>query len=210
MIIAIDGPAAAGKGTLAKKLAEKFDFAYLDTGSLYRAVALMILNAHKAPEDKIAAIAASATLDVALLNSPNLRTERTAEAAALVAAIPEVRHNLLKFQQNFANNPPNGKAGAVIDGRDIGTVVCPKADVKLFITASAEERAKRRTKELLEKGIEAEFDEILADVLARDARDTNRNISPLRPAENAHLLDTTKLDIDAVFLKAVAIVEKAH
>ena len=210
MIIAIDGPAAAGKGTLAKKLAEKFDFAYLDTGSLYRAVALMILNAHKAPDAETAAIAASATLDVALLNSPNLRTERTAEAAALVAAIPEVRHNLLKFQQNFANNPPNGKAGAVIDGRDIGTVVCPKADVKLFITASAEERAKRRTKELLEKGIEAEFDEILADVLARDARDTNRNISPLRPAENAHLLDTTKLDIDAVFLKAVAIVEKAH
>ncbi|MBL4838131.1 MAG: (d)CMP kinase [Kordiimonadaceae bacterium] len=209
MIIAIDGPAAAGKGTLARRLAEKFDYAYLDTGALYRAVGLSLLNAGKSPTDEAAAIAASCDLDPSLFSDPALRAEATGSAASQIASIPAVRSNLLKYQVNFSNSPPENKAGAVLDGRDIGTVVCPNADRKLFITASAEERARRRTAEIEARGDAANFAAILTDVKARDARDMNRKDSPLKPAEDALLLDTTILDIDAVFLRAVEFVKAA-
>ncbi|NVJ96972.1 MAG: (d)CMP kinase [Alphaproteobacteria bacterium] len=208
MIIAIDGPAAAGKGTLARRIAKEFDFAYLDTGALYRAVGLSLLKQGIAPTDEAAAEAASAALDMALMDDPALRAEATGSAASQVAAMPKVRANLLDFQKNFALNPPDGAPGAVLDGRDIGTVVCPDADLKLFVTASAEVRAERRLKEMQERGIAADFDAILADVKARDERDMGRKDAPLKPAEDAHLLDTSNLDIDAVFLRAAAFVKE--
>lgn len=208
MIIAIDGPAAAGKGTLARRLAEYFDFAYLDTGSLYRAVGLALLRRGISPDDEAAAIAVSSDLDQALLRDPALRDEATGNAASKVAAISQVRANLLDFQRNFASNPADDKVGAILDGRDVGTVVCPDADVKLFVTASAEERARRRREEILARGEAADYEEILADVQARDARDMGRKDAPLKPAADAHLLDTTELDIDAVFLRAVALVQE--
>ena len=208
MIIAIDGPAAAGKGTLARRLADHFNFAYLDTGSLYRAVGLAVLRAGKSPDDESIANAASATLDHALLSDPALRAEETGSAASVVAAMPIVRSNLLEFQRNFSTNPPGGKQGAVLDGRDVGTVVCPDAALKLFVTASAEVRAKRRFLEIEARGETADFDKILADVKARDERDMNRADAPLKPAEDALLLDTSELDIDAVFLRAAALVKE--
>lgn len=207
MIIAIDGPAAAGKGTLARRLAEKFDFAYLDTGALYRAVGLTLLKQGIDPADMEAAEAASMDLDLSLLDDPELRTEATGGAASKVAAMPGVRANLLDFQKNFAASPPENKKGAVLDGRDIGTVVCPEADLKLFVTASAEVRAERRRAELEGRGQAADFDAILADVRARDERDMGRKDAPLKPAEDALLLDTSNLDIDAVFLRAANLVK---
>lgn len=206
MIIAIDGPAAAGKGTLARRIAEKFDLAYLDTGALYRTVGLMLIRDGVDPADEQAAVAASRALDLNLADDPALRDEATGGAASKVAAMPAVRANLLDFQRNFASNPPGGKSGAVLDGRDIGTVVCPGADLKLFVTASAEVRAERRRAEMEDRGLEADFDVILADVRARDERDMGRKDAPLRPAEDALLLDTSNLDIDAVFLRAAALV----
>lgn len=208
MIIAIDGPAAAGKGTLARRLAKEFDFAYLDTGALYRAVGLTLLKKGIDPADSDAAADASANLDLSLMEAPDLRAEATGGAASKVAAMPEVRSNLLEFQKNFASNPPGAKKGAVLDGRDIGTVVCPDADLKLFVTASAEIRAERRRKEMEQRGEAADFDAILADVKARDERDMGRKDAPLRPAEDALLLDTSNLDIDAVFLRAVSLVKE--
>lgn len=208
MIIAVDGPAAAGKGTLARKLAEHLNFAYLDTGALYRAVGLKLLNAGLDPADERAATNASRALDLSVLSDPALRDEAIGNAASKVAAMPEVRANLLDFQRNFAAAPPEGEAGAILDGRDIGTVVCPDAAVKLFVTASAEERARRRTLEIEGRGEAANYDEILSDVRARDDRDMNRKDAPLKPAEDALLLDTTELDIDAVFLRALALVNE--
>ena len=207
-IIAIDGPAAAGKGTLARRLAAHFDFAYLDTGGLYRAVALSLLLDGKDPDDRDAAMAAAADLDTRLLDAPRLRDEATGAAASKVAAIPQVRSNLLEFQRNFASHPPGGKQGAVLDGRDIGTKICPEAPLKLYVTASAEERARRRTAELRDRGLRPDYAAILSDVKARDARDMGRNDAPLRPADDAHLLDTTDLDIDAVFFRAVELVKE--
>ncbi|TNE64612.1 MAG: (d)CMP kinase [Alphaproteobacteria bacterium] len=206
MIIAIDGPAAAGKGTLARRLAREFGFAYLDTGALYRAVGLSLLKAGIDPNDRDAAIEASADLDLELLADPALRAEATGGAASLVAGIPEVRANLLDLQRNYAMNPPGGKPGAVLDGRDIGTVVCPDADLKFFVTASAEERARRRTAEMEARGEAADYAAILRDVKARDERDMKRAEAPLKPADDALLLDTTNLAIDAVFLRAAKIV----
>lgn len=208
MIIAVDGPAAAGKGTLARRLANHLGYAYLDTGALYRAVGLSVLKAGQNPSDQEAAAAASLALDLSTLSDPALREEATGNAASQVAAITEVRANLLNFQRNFSNNPPENKGGAVLDGRDIGTVVCPDAPVKLFITASAEERARRRSAEIEGRGEAADYGKILADVKARDERDMNRKDAPLKPAEDALLLDTTELDIDAVFLRALALVEE--
>lgn len=208
MIIAIDGPAAAGKGTLARRLAAEFDYAYLDTGSLYRAVGLGVLCAGNKPDDVEAAAKVSAGLDPKLLGDPALRDERTGDAASKVAAMPQVRANLLEFQRNFAVRPPGGKAGVVLDGRDIGTVVCPDADLKLFVTASAEVRAQRRFLELQHLDPAPNYDQILADVKARDARDSGRADAPLKPAEDALLLDTTELAIDAVFLRAVDLVKE--
>lgn len=207
MIIAIDGPAAAGKGTLAKRLAAKLGYAYLDTGSLYRAVALMLLKAGSDPTSEAAASAASEALNLEIIEDPALRAEATGSVASIVAVMPAVRSNLLKFQRNYASSPPEGEAGSVLDGRDIGTVVCPDAEVKLFVTASPEVRARRRTAEMEERGIAADYAAILADVKARDERDMNRAEAPLKPAEDALLLDTTLLDIDAVFLRAVQYVE---
>ena len=208
MIIAIDGPAAAGKGTLARRLADHMDYAYLDTGSLYRAVGLAVLRTGKNPDDAEAAALASSQLDQALLTDPALRAEETGSAASVVAAMPEVRYNLLDLQRKFSSHPPGGKKGAVLDGRDVGTVVCPEAHLKLFVTASADVRAKRRFLEIEARGDAANFDKILADVKARDERDMNRADAPLKPAEDALLLDTSELDIDAVFLRAVALVEE--
>lgn len=208
MIIAIDGPAAAGKGTLARRLASEFDYAYLDTGSLYRAVALGVLLESLKADDVAAATRVSANLDPKLLGDPALRDERTGEAASKVAAMPAVRANLLDFQRNFCNRPPGGKTGAVLDGRDIGTVVCPDAEVKLFVTASADVRAKRRFLELQNRGMAVDYAQILADVEARDARDQGRADAPLKPSEDALLLDTTELAIDAVFLRAVDLVKE--
>ena len=210
MIIAIDGPAAAGKGTLARRLAKEFGFAYLDTGALYRMVALGLLRTGKDPSDSAAAEMASLNLDLSLLHDPELRAEATGGAASKVAVIPAVRANLLDFQRNFAITPPDGEPGAVLDGRDIGTVVCPDADLKLFVTASPEVRARRRVMEMQGRGQAADFDVILEDVRTRDARDMGRKDAPLRPAEDALLLDTSNLDIDAVFLRAAALVKERH
>lgn len=206
MIIAIDGPSASGKGTLARKLATRFGLAHLDTGSLYRAVALKVLAAGADPADRKAAAKAAQALSFSSLDNPKLRGEAVGEAASVVAANPEVRKALLAFQRRFASHPPGGKRGAVIDGRDIGTVVCPGADLKFFVTASPEERARRRTHELEQRGEPADYGQILANIRERDRRDMERENSPLRPAEDAHLLDTTKLDIDGAFEKALDVI----
>ncbi len=208
MIIAIDGPAASGKGTLARRLAERFGLAYLDTGTLYRAVGLALLRAGEDPHDEAAAEAAAARLDRALLDDPELRSEAVGEAASIVAASPRVRARLLDVQRDFAAHPPAGRKGAVLDGRDIGTVVCPDADLKLFVTASDEERARRRHRELEAKGARTDFATVLADLKARDARDSDRAAAPLARAEDAILLDTSELSIDAVFARAAALVEE--
>jgi len=207
MIIAVDGPAAAGKGTLARRLALALNLAYLDTGALYRAVGLSVLRAGGDPADEAAAVEAAENLDRSILDDPELRGDAAAGAASKVAAIPAVRQVLLAFQRDLAANPPAGKQGAILDGRDIGTVVCPEADVKIFVTASAEARAERRLKELQGRGIEAIYANVLQDMKERDARDQARAVAPLVPAEDAHILDTTDLDADEAFEQALAIVD---
>ena len=207
LVIAIDGPAAAGKGTLARRLAEHYGFAYLDSGSLYRAVGLALLETGRDPHDEAAAVAAARALDPALLTRPELRREDVGEAASIVAAMPAVRAALLAFQRQFASDPPGRAPGVVIDGRDIGTVVCPDADIKLFVTASDEERARRRQRELLGRGEDVDFATVLADLKRRDARDARRATAPLKPAADAVLLDTTEMDIDAVFAAARRIID---
>lgn len=203
MIIAIDGPAASGKGTLGKRLADHFGFAHLDTGLLYRAVARVLLDRQVPLADRDAATRVAQTLDVSHLDDPRLRGAEMGEAASVVSAYQPVRDALLAFQRQLAAQPP----GAVLDGRDIGTVVCPQADVKLFITATAEERARRRHRELLGRGEAAEYETILAAIRQRDERDMNRSTAPLKPAADAVTLDTTNLDADAAFQAALAIVE---
>lgn len=208
MIIAIDGPAASGKGTLARRLGERYGLAVLDTGGLYRAAALKALDAGADPANPEAAEAAAKRVRPGDLADPHLREERVADAASVVAAIPGVRAALLAFQRDFARHPPAGFRGAVLDGRDIGTVVCPDAEVKLFVTASAEARAARRFKELQESGKIAIYQRVLQDIEQRDARDRERQAAPLRRAEDALELDTTALDADAAFERAVALVEQ--
>ena len=212
MIIAVDGPAAAGKGTLARRLAEHFGLAYLDTGALYRATAMRLLRAGAAVEAEIeaeAAAAAAAAIEPENLVDPTLRQEQTGALASRVSALPEVRAALLQYQRDFAARPPKG-SGAVLDGRDIGTVVCPQADHKLFVTASAEERARRRVAELRERGeTDVDADQILAELKERDKRDAERQASPLKAAADAHLLDTTNLDMDAAFKAAKALISAA-
>lgn len=204
MIIAIDGPAASGKGTMARKLAERFGLPHLDTGLTFRAVANALLEQNLPLDDEGIAGKVASGLDLGALDRTVLSAHHIGEAASKVAVMPGVRSALLKAQRDFASQP----GGALLDGRDIGTVVCPDADVKLFVTASAEVRAQRRTDEILARGEEADFDQILADVKKRDERDRNRAVAPLVPAENAHLLDTSELDIESAFLEAVSIVEK--
>lgn len=206
MIIAIDGPAAAGKGTLARRIAEAFGFAYLDTGSLYRATAKKVLDQAIDPDDEQGCTVVALNLTPGDLDVEGLRTEAVGQAASKVSAIPGVRSALLRFQREIAANPPGGKAGAVLDGRDIGTVVCPDADVKFFVTASTEVRAERRFKELRDAGEDAIYARVLEEMRERDARDTNRAVAPLKPAEDATVIDTSGLDADQVFEQAREIV----
>ena len=206
MIIAIDGPAASGKGTLGKRLAAHYGLRHLDTGLLYRAVAKAVLDAGDRPDDSVRAAAAARSLDPTTFDETALKSQAVGEAASLVSAIEPVRAALRQFQQQFAATSP----GAVLDGRDIGTVICPDADVKIFVTATPQVRAQRRTLEFCRAGHTVNEADILADILRRDARDTARATSPLRQAADAHLLDTTHLDIDAAVRAAVAIVEAAR
>lgn len=210
MIIAVDGPAAAGKGTLARALAEHYGYAYLETGLLYRAVGMRVLRAGAATGDQAAAVAAAGSLTETDLKGPDLRRESTGAAASAVAVFPAVRAVLLDFQREFAKNPPGQAPGAVIDGRDIGTVVCPDADVKIFITASAKVRARRRFVELRAKGNETTEAQVLEDLEARDARDAERSVSPMVRARDAHLLDTTNLDIDSALHEAIVLITQAQ
>ncbi|BAQ46913.1 MULTISPECIES: (d)CMP kinase [Methylobacterium] len=203
MVIAIDGPAASGKGTLAKRLAEHYRLPHLDTGLLYRAVALTLLDADRDLADADAAAAAARGLDAAFLSDPRLRGSAMGEAASIVSAQGAVRAALLDWQRRFAG----AAEGAVLDGRDIGTVVCPDAAVKLFVTASAEERARRRHRELDGRGEAVAYEAVLSDILRRDARDADRAAAPLRVAEDAVVIDTTALDADAAFRAATGVVD---
>jgi cytidylate kinase len=202
MIVAIDGPAAAGKGTLARRLAQHFGFAFLDTGLLYRATARHLAAVDGDPADTAAAEAAARRVRAGDLDDLALRSEAIGRLASSVAAVPAVRAALLQFQRDFAARPPGGEPGAVLDGRDIGTVVCPDAGAKLFVTASPEARARRRLKELRDSGAEAIYERVLQDMQDRDARDSQRRDAPLRAADDALVLDTTDLDVEAAFAAA--------
>jgi cytidylate kinase len=206
MIIAIDGPAASGKGTIARRLADHFGLRHLDTGLLYRAVAKALLDRNYALDDREHAVTVARALDPARFDPAVLKTHAIGDAASIVSAFPEVREALVRLQRDFASAPP----GAVLDGRDIGTVIAPDADVKIFVIASAPERARRRAAELRAQGAPADEAVILADIERRDERDRNRAVAPLKPAPDAHLLDTTHLDIDAAVRAAVDIVKAAR
>ena len=203
MIIALDGPAASGKGTLGKRLAAHYGLRHLDTGLLYRAVAKAVVDAGQQPADETAALAAALTLDPAQFDEAALKAQGIGEAASVVSAIPQVRAALLAFQRDFAAAPP----GAVLDGRDIGTVICPDADVKIFVTAAPEVRARRRAAEFAGSGRPVDEAAVLADIKARDDRDMNRAAAPLKQAPDAHLLDTSEMDISTVIRAAIDIVE---
>jgi cytidylate kinase len=204
MIIAIDGPAASGKGTLAKRLALHYALPHLDTGLLYRAVAKALLDTNAKPTDEAKAVAAANAVDPARFDDAALKAYAVGEAASVVSAFPGVRSALLDLQKAFASKPP----GAVLDGRDIGTVICPNADVKIFVTAAPEVRAGRRANELRGRGEPADDKAILADIIARDERDRSRATAPLMQAPDAHLLDTSNLDIEGAFRAALALVER--
>lgn len=203
MIIAIDGPLASGKGTLARALALHFGLPHLDTGSIYRATALALITNNIDPNDKAAAIKAAQNLDMSNIIDSELRTAQVGAGASVVAAIPEVRKALFDFQRNFASNPK----GAVLDGRDIGTVICPDADFKFFVTARPEVRAQRRLKELHAAGENITLEELTAQIIERDYRDANRADAPLKPTETSIMLDTSDMGIDEVIAKAIATIE---
>ncbi len=203
MIIAVDGPAAAGKGTLARALARHYNFHFLDTGALYRMVGLGVVSAGGDPSDAAAALKAAENLRPDKVNDADLRSEAVGEAASIVAVNPQVRAALLGFQRAFARKAP----GAVLDGRDIGTVVCPDAEAKIFVTASAEVRAGRRLAEIAERGEAPAFEVVLAEIKARDERDSNRAHAPLVPAGDAYVLDSSDLSRDEALAKAIAFVE---
>lgn len=213
-VIAIDGPAASGKGTIARKIAAALDFNYLDTGLLYRAIGHGVTSTGGNPSDLQTALTIARALpgkihaDPAFLQNPDLRTDAASESASLVASMQDVRAVILALQRDFAQNPgksPNGNnyLGAVLDGRDIGTVICPSAPAKLFVTASLETRARRRLKELQSRGITTTYEAVLRDMRERDARDAERKIAPMKPAGDALELDTTNLDPDQAFEKAM-------
>ena len=207
IVIAVDGTAASGKGTLAKRLARHFNFAHLDSGSLYRLVALGVVQAHGDPANEADALAAARAIDPKHGDDPAIRTAGIGNIASIVSAFPSVRASLLAFQRSFAATPPGSAKGAVIDGRDIGTVVCPDATAKLFVDARPEIRAHRRWLELAAAAHPPAESAILGEILARDARDRGRAVAPLRPAADACLLDTSDLDIDRAFAAALALVE---
>ena len=200
-VIAIDGTFASGKGTLGKRLADHYGLPYLDTGKLYRAVGHAVMTAGNDPSDEAKAALAAKALDVEILSDPVLKSGNVAVAASKVAVHPEVRTALFQFQRDFA------KSGAVLDGRDIGTVICPDADVKLYIDAAPEERARRRHLELTGYGEDISLETVLAQLIERDTRDKTRKEAPLKPADDAHLIDTTHLGIEAVFDLAVEIID---
>ncbi|WP_036255312.1 (d)CMP kinase [Methylocapsa acidiphila] len=202
MIIAIDGPAASGKGTLARRLAGCLNLPHLDTGLLYRATARALLDQGQDLSDRIAAVAAARGLALTDFDEDALRGPRMGDAASIVGSIPEVRAALIETQRDFARRP----GGAVLDGRDIGTVICPGAEVKIFVTASPEARATRRALELKGRGEKIDFAAVLDDIRRRDARDRDRAAAPLKVADDAVLLDTTKLDVEAAYKAALAIV----
>lgn len=210
IVIAIDGPAASGKGTLARKLAAHLGLAYLDTGALYRSVGKAVLDAGQNPADEAAAIAAARVLEKTLkaedLQDPAIRTDIVGQAASNVAKFPGVRDAMFAFQKNFAAKTPEGFEGVILDGRDIGTVICPDADVKLFVIASTEERSKRRLKELLGKGIQTDYDTVFADMKERDARDAGRDCAPLKAAADAFVLDTSHLGEAEVMERALTVI----
>ncbi len=204
-IIAIDGPAASGKGTLARNLATHYGFHHLDTGLTYRAVAKALIDQGLPLDDEAIAARAAQELDLKGLDRTVLSAHEIGEAASKVAVMPKVRRALVEAQRKFAENLP----GTVLDGRDIGTVVCPDAPVKLYITASAEVRAERRFNEMRAKNADADYNEVLDDLKRRDERDMNRATSPLKPASDAHLIDTSKMDIEAAFLEAKTLIDTA-
>lgn len=208
MIIAVDGSAASGKGTLAKRLAAHFNLAHLDTGSLYRCLALHLLKSGYLPEKTEEPLAAAAIrdIDLSMAGTLAIRTDEVAGMASVVAAMPMVRQNFVAFQRQFASNRP-GHAGAILDGRDIGSVILPDADFKFFIDADLEERAGRRTRELQDAGQSVMFRDVLVDMSDRDRRDRERNTAPLKAADGALIIDTTRLDADSVFAAAVNHIE---
>ena len=206
LIIAIDGPAASGKGTLARLIASEYGLAHLDTGLTYRAVAKAMLDQNLALDNQQQAEATARSIDLSKLDRSLLSAHAIGEAASKIAVYPEVRRILVEQQRAFSKSP----TGAILDGRDIGTVVCPNAHVKLYVSATPEVRAKRRFDEIIHNGGIADFEIILADVKRRDDRDTGRLDSPLRPAADAHLLDTSTMSIEAAFQAARAIIERTH
>ena len=211
-IIAIDGTAASGKGTLARRLAGHFGYAYLDTGLLYRAMGYLTLSFEteqtKFSEEIINSAASSITPNI--LQNAALRDEKVTKRASILATIPKVRAALILQQRNFANNPPGGVTGAILDGRDIGTVICPDATYKFFVNAEVEVRAARRVKELLERNVEAIYARVLQDMRERDARDSARNLAPLVPAEDAFVIDTTQMNAETVFTAALEFISEQN
>ncbi|MBO0140841.1 (d)CMP kinase [Agrobacterium sp. Ap1] len=205
VVIAIDGPAAAGKGTLSRQIAETYGFHHLDTGLTYRATAKALLDAGLPLDDETVAEKMAREVELAGLDRDTLSAHAIGEAASKIAVMPKVRRALVEAQKAFSTRAP----GTVLDGRDIGTVVCPDAPVKLYITASADVRARRRYDEIIAKGGEAEYDDIFADVTKRDERDMGRADSPLKPAQDAHLLDTSKMSIEAAFQAAKSLIDEA-
>ena len=206
VVIAVDGTAASGKGTLAKRLAQHFGFAHLDSGSLYRLTALAVLESKGDPRNPRDAVKGARAIDLSRAGDPQIRSDTVGSASSHVAAIPEVRRALLAFQRAFLEHPPGGSDGAVMDGRDIGTVICPDATAKLFVDARPELRARRRWLELKSLSIKRELSDVLAELNSRDAADRSRAISPLRQAADADLLDTSDWDIDAALATALALV----
>ena len=206
MIVALDGPAASGKGTLARAIARRYGLPHLDTGLLYRATARALIDGGERLDDEPRAVAAARGLALTDFDEEALRGREMGEAASVVAAIPAVRAALLELQRAFASRP----GGAVLDGRDIGTVICPAADVKIFVTASPETRANRRALELANRGEKVDYTAVLDDIRKRDARDAGRSTAPLAMATDAVLLDTTHLDVEGAFAAAVEIVERAR